>query len=163
MQCKTWTLFTKYNVHLHLNSIWCKYVFRFDIRSRCLVSIKVSDIPSWSALQGGSKLHHRIVIIKWNIIVRVIIDNLLKLHFGKIHIYIFVEHCCHYKFPSIAASIRPNPRSIQASIHPWPISAHHSDQMFQRSQVSMDILWRSRDTDRMEIGKCDGPPYIWHG
>ena len=66
-------------------------------------------------------------------------------------VYIFEEHCCHHTFPSIAASIQPNPRSIQASIHPWLISPHHSDQMSQRSQFSADALWQSRDADRIEI------------
>ena len=147
MQCKTWTLFTKHNVHLHLNSIWCKYVFRFDIRSRCLVSIKVSDIPSWSALQGGSKLHHRIVIIKWNIIVRVIIDNLLKLHFGKIHIYIFVEHCCHHTFSSIFHTTQPKKHS---GLHTPLISPHHSDQMSRRSNLRK--LWKCEEKPESVTG-----------
>ena len=61
------------------------------------------------------------------------------------------EHCCHHTFPRIAASIQPNPRSIQVSIHPWLISPHDSDQMSQRSQFSADALWQSRDADRIEI------------
>ena len=71
----------------------------------------------------------------------------------------FEEHCCHHTFPRIAASIQPNPRSIQVSIHPWLISPHDSDQMSQRSQFSADALWQSRDADRIEIWKCDGRTY----
>ena len=41
---------------------------------------------------------------------------LCAFHFNRL--YIFAEHCCHHTFLSIAASIQPNPRSIQASIHP---------------------------------------------
>ena len=39
---------------------------------------------------------------------------------------------------SIAAFIQPNPRSIYASIHPWHILPHHSDQMSE----SLFNLWR---------------------
>ena len=61
---------------------------------------------------------------------------------------VFEEHCCHHIFPSIAASIQPSPRSIQASIHPWLISSHHSDQMSQMSWSRWDftmfkLLWVS--------------------
>ena len=59
------------------------------------------------------------------------------------------EHCCRDTFSSTDASIYP--RSITASLHPWLVSPHHSNQMSQRSRVSVDPLLRSRDADRMEI------------
>ena len=50
--------------------------------------------------------------------------------------------------------------SIFAFIHPWLISPHHSNQMSQRSQVFNFSRRATRDADRMEIQKCDGPTYL---
>ena len=44
-------------------------------------------------------------------------NTLRKIQFGKIHIHIFEEHCCHHTFLSIDAS---TPRSVYAflKLHP---------------------------------------------